>query len=146
MLKLIFNLIKSKIPFVASKVASEENIERVIKKAKKEINSVKVIPAKKKKDPAWQRCIPFTFFYGNGKFQPIYFFVTVFLSLASWMLYIKIYAAMLAVKAGVFTAEMISTADLTVVLGFVSSLILLYNKNKVNTISAQTPPDVDGSN
>jgi len=85
---------------------------------------------KKKKEPKWQSWFPFSFCFGGGKFQPLYFMVTLFCFLAASMLYVKIHAASVAVKAGTFNSDMISTADLGVVLGFISSLILLYNSNR----------------
>ena len=133
----MFNFIKqffrSKYISVLSKVSikdilakAEENIKKIPES--KEVQTIdKVI-----KKSNWQTKFPFTFFFGGGKFQPLYFFVSVFSFLGVWMLYIKIHAASLAVKNGTFNPDMISTADLTVVLGFVSSLILLYNSNKKN--------------
>ena len=107
--------------------------QKVAEKSKVEVKKVETVVKQSK----WQFRFPFTFFFGRGKFQPLYFFVSVFSFLGVWMLYIKIHAASLAVKAGTFHPDMISTADLTVVLGFVSSLILLYNTNK------KTKPDSD---
>jgi hypothetical protein len=111
--------------------------KRVGKKKLTEMIEVKqeiaTVSTKRKKDPKWQTWFPFTFFYGNGKLQPIYSFVSLFSGLGAWMLYIKIHAASIAIKNGTFTSDMLSTADLTVVLGFVSSLILLYNTGKKKT-------------
>ena len=107
--------------------------EQVIEKAVKEEKSTKI------KEPKWQRRFPFSFFYGGGKFQPIYFFVFIFSSLASWMLYVKIHAASLAIRKETYSSDMISTGDLTVVLGFVSSLILLYNNSKKTKIIESKP-------
>lgn len=81
---------------------------------------------------------PFVMFYGNGKIQPIYVFVTIFCSLSAWMLYIKTNASRMVVKIAIenktFNYEMLSeiipSTDLGIVLGFVSTLILLYNSNK----------------
>lgn len=81
----------------------------------------------------WQIMFPFAFFYGGGKFQPIYFFIFIFCMLTAFMLFVKTYAAWRAVKTGAYEAEMISTADLATVLTFISSLILLYNNNKKNS-------------
>lgn len=78
----------------------------------------------------WHNWFPFVFFYGGGKFQPIYFFVTVFSILSANMLAVKVYSAWIAIKNDNFNPEMISTGDLATVLTFVSSLILLYNGNK----------------
>jgi hypothetical protein len=108
----------------------KENLKDSTKKEKKNIEE----DIKKIKQSKWQTYVPFTFFYGNNKFQPLYFWIFIFCTLASAMLFVKIYAAGLAVKKGTFTSEMISTADLGVVLGFVSSLVLLYNNNKKNNI------------
>lgn len=135
MFNMIWNFAKSKAISVFSKV----DIKDIIKKSKEglvkqDLKSKPIIKnnEKKKREPKWQSCFPFTFFMGNGRFQPIYFWVTVFSFLCAYMLFVKNYAAWIAVKKGTFTVDMISTADLGVVLGFISSLILLYNSNKKN--------------
>ena len=137
MFKLISQFFKSNYISVLSKISFKDMAkctEKTVKKtAKKGVKKVETVVKQSK----WQFRFPFTFFFGRGKFQPLYFFVSVFSFLGVWMLYIKIHAASLAVKAGTFHPDMISTADLTVVLGFVSSLILLYNTNK------KTKPDSD---
>ncbi len=138
----VITLIKKVMPF-AKKISLKEVIE-VTKETQKTItengkklttDETVVCTTTFKKSPKWQKCFPFTFFYGNGKLQPIYFFVTLFSSLASWMLWVKIHAASVAVRAGTYNSDMLSSADFGVVLGFVSSLILLYNTNKKSNIS-----------
>jgi len=108
------------------------NADNIIDKVEKKIESESIAISNNcvKETPKWQSWFPFTFFYGNGKIQPLYIFVTLFSSLGVWMLYLKCHAASLAIKSGVYTTDMLSTGDLTVVLGFVSSLVLLYNYGK----------------
>lgn len=144
MWSLILGFAKTKLISIASKVnikdimkSADKAIDKVsepvkqVNKIRKEL-AVDLKVERKVKEPAWQTYFPFTFFYGGGKFQPIYFFVTVFCFLASAMLFVKIYAAWSAIKKGTYTSDMISTADLATVLTFVSSLVLLYNNNKKN--------------
>ena len=131
----MFNFIKQFFRSNYISVLSKISIKDILNKAEE---NIKKIPESKGvqtidkviKKSKWQTHFPFTFFFGGGKFQPLYFFVSIFSFLGVWMLYIKIHAASLAVKAGTFNPDMISTADLTVVLGFVSSLILLYNTSR----------------
>ena len=105
---------------------SKMGIKKIVKKLKKKVLTIK------NKD--WQNKFPLTFFYGNGKFQPIYFFVTLFCVLAGVMLYVKIYSAWVAIEQGKFTSDLLSTSDIATVLTFISSLILLYNSNKKYSI------------
>lgn len=127
-----------------------DNIEKVLNKAlqkKEQLNKEKPVEMKMKKEKKtvfvreekhWHNWMPFVMIYGNGKIQPIYVFVTIFCSLASWMLYIKTDASRMVVKIAIenktFNYEMLSeiipSTDLGIVLGFVSTLILLYNSNK----------------
>jgi hypothetical protein len=121
-------------------VVTKVNIKDVCNKTENIITkSTKVVKEKikdeteysiKVKEPRWQRRFPFSFFYGGGKFQPIYAWIFCFCTLAVGMLFVKIYAAWVAIKKGTYDSEMISTADLATVLTFISSLILLYNSNK----------------
>jgi len=87
----------------------------------------------------WQSWFPFTLFYGNGEFQPVYLWIFIFCSLSVFMVYVKVHAAAIAVSKGTFTSDMVSTGDLGVVLGFISSLILLYNNDKQK--SKQNKPE-----
>ena len=128
-------MISSIINFVKSKISSTqiETVVPLIKNAVQQIdptiNNDNVINFNNK---SWKKYFPFTMFFGNDEFQPIYFWITLFCGLIFFMLFIKVYNAYLAVKKGIFTSDMISTSDLGVVLGFISSLILLYNGNKKN--------------
>jgi len=142
MFNLLWQFTKSQTISIASKI----NIKDILNMTKKTVDKVsapvkqikkikeELQPVKTKKEPKWQSWFPFSFCYGGGKFQPLYFMVTLFCFLAASMLYTKIHAASVAIKTNTFTPEMISTADLGVVLGFISSLILLYNNNKKNYI------------
>lgn len=151
MIKFILDFFKSKLISVFSKISIEDitnNTEKVLNKAlqkKEQLGKEKPIEMKKEKktvfvrsEKYWHNWFPFVMFYGNGKIQPIYVFVTIFCSLASWMLYIKTDASRMAVKIAIenktFNYEMLSeiipSTDLGIVLGFVSTLILLYNSNK----------------
>jgi hypothetical protein len=132
----MFNLIKQfvvkNIGKVLPKIFTPKNFETIVNKTEEVIekNEEKLFRKVYKKEPKWQVIFPFSFFYHRGRFQPIFFWVTVFCGLASFMLFTKTFAAWKAIKANIFTVDMISTADLGVVLGFISSLILLYNSNK----------------
>jgi len=145
MFNFIWNFAKSNAVAILSKVKIkdvENTAEQVIAKTNKKVKDiVKEEKSIKCNEPKWQKRFPFSFVYGGGKFQPIYFFVTIFCLLASTMLFVKIYAAWRAIKTGTYESDMISTADLGVVLGFISSLILLYNTNKKNYISREAEPE-----
>ena len=139
----IFSFFQSKLAAVLSTVKLKDVInqaDKSIKKAKATVETPAPVLAKvsNKKEPRWQTWFPFSFVYGGGKIQPIYFFVTVFCYLASDMLYVKTHAARVAIAKGTFTADMISSADLGIVLGFISSLILLYNTNKKSAAVVQS--------
>lgn len=126
-------------------VVTKVNIKDIVNKTEdKIIKSAKVVKEKineetkyttKVKEPRWMRRFPFSFFYGGGKFQPIYAWIFCFCVLAVGMLFVKIYAAWVAINKGTYDSEMISTADLATVLTFISSLVLLYNSNKKNSKS-----------
>lgn len=149
MFNLIWNFAKSKAITIMSKVNIKDIInstEKVVDKVVTPVKQVKKVkdeltqelkPEKKIKEPEWQKYFPFSFFYGGGKFQPIYFFVTLFSLLSASMLFVKVYAAWVAIKKGTYSSDMISTADLATVLTFVSSLVLLYNNNKRNYIKQE---------
>lgn len=145
MFNLIWQFAKAQTVSILAKV----NLKDVLKQTNKTIekmedkNETTIIQEKKKynKEPRWQRAFPFSFFYGAGKFQPIYFFVTLFCILASSMLFVKIYAAWVAIKKGTYNSDYISTADLATVLTFISSLILLYNNNKKNYTAPESKDD-----
>ena len=64
-------------------------------------------------------------------------FIFIFCMLAASMIFIKVYAAWRVIKEKQFdkVSELISTTDLATVLGFVSGIIILYNKNR-----SKTPP------
>ena len=81
-----------------------------------------------KREPRWQRWIPFTFFFGNGKFQPIYFFVTIFCGAAWLMVFFKVVYAYQCLQEGTFNSDTINSVDFATTLGFISSLIYLYKK------------------
>jgi hypothetical protein len=138
MITLISNFFKTKLLSAVTSVSLKDllaPVKKLIPQA-----STGEAPAKKARSyPAWQDWFPFTFIYGNGKPQPIYFFVALFCFLAASMLQVKIHAASVAIKTGTYTSDMISTADLGVVLGFISSLILLYNSNKKSYIQPEKP-------
>jgi hypothetical protein len=139
MFNLIWNFAKTKAITIFSKIDVKELLKNQSNKTIKEVPKLqKGIDNeknyKKIKEPKWQTFFPFSFFYGNNKFQPLYFFITLFCFLAASMLYVKIYGAWKAIKAGTFTPDMISTADLATVLTFASSLVILYNSNKKNKI------------
>jgi len=136
MFSTILNFAKGKLSSIIGK-ASIADVTKIAEKTTKK-GKQEIVVEKKRKDPKWQSCFPFTFFYGNGKLQPIYFFVTLFSSLSAWMLWVKIHAASIAVRNGTFTPEMINTGDLGVVLGFIGSLILLYNNNKKTYVPTST--------
>lgn len=134
MWKMIMQFAKTKLLSVVTKVNINDIVkqtDKVIKKIENK-NETKIIQEKKKhnKEPKWQTYFPFSFFYGNNKFQPLYFFVTLFCFLAASMLFVKIYAAWVAIKKGTYNSDFISTADLATVLTFISSLVLLYNNKK----------------
>jgi hypothetical protein len=136
----LLQIFKTKIPTMISSIfSSSESTATIINKAKRAIKDTDNLNLKDKKnvlytstikEPKWQTLFPFSFFYGNGKFQPIYAWIFMFCSLASIMLFLKNYAAWIAIKKGNFISEMISTADIATVLAFISSLILLYNTKK----------------
>jgi len=136
----IFSFFQSKLAAVLSTVKLKDVINQADKSIKKagKVTAVEEVKVSRKKEPRWQTWFPFSFVYGGGKLQPIYFFVTVFCYLAADMLYVKTHAARVAIAKGTFTPDMISTADLGVVLGFISSLILLYNSNKKTAIANAT--------
>lgn len=145
MWNMIMQFAKTKLLSVVTKVNINDIVkqtDKVIKKMENK-NETKIIQEKKKhnKEPKWQTYFPFSFFYGNNKFQPLYFFITLFCFLAASMLYVKIYGAWKAIKAGTFTPDMISTADLATVLTFASSLVLLYNNNKKNNTNTESKDD-----
>ena len=129
MFNLIWQFAKAQTVSILAKV----NLKDVLKQTNKTIekmedkNETTIIQEKKKYNNSLYSKFPLTFFYSKGKFQPIYFWVTIFSLLTSIMLYIKIYSAWIAIKKGTFDPELLSTADLGVVLGFIGSLILLYN-------------------
>ena len=150
MIKLILDFFKSKLISVFSKISIEDitnNTEKVLNKAlqkKDKLDKEKPVKTEGKKtvfireEKRFHNWFPFVMFYGNGKIQPIYVFVTIFCSLSAWMLYIKTNASRMVVKIAIedktFNYEMLSeiipSTDLGIVLGFVSTLILLYNSNK----------------
>lgn len=151
MITFITNLFRTQFLKAITKVKLSDivdNTEKVLNKAlqkKEKLDKEKPAEMKKEKktvfvreEKHWHNWIPFVMIYGNGKIQPIYVFVTIFCSLASWMLYIKTDASRMAVKIAIadktFNYEMLSeiipSTDLGIVLGFVSTLILLYNSNK----------------
>ena len=143
---------KSKLISVFSKISIEDitnNTEKVLNKAlqkkekldKDKTNKMKIEGKKTvfiREEKRFHNWFPFVMFYGNGKIQPIYVFVTIFCSLSAWMLFIKTNASRIAVNMAIenktFNYEMLSeiipSTDLGIVLGFVSTLILLYNSNK----------------
>ena len=132
----IITCAKTKLLSVITKINIKDvtdTTEKAVIKLDKKFKNVEIKEIKKK-EPRWQKYFPFTFFYGAGKFQPIYFFVALFCFLAAGMLFVKIYAAWVAIKKGTYVSDMISTADLATVLTFASSLVLLYNNSKKNTI------------
>jgi len=148
MWNLILGFAKTKLISIVSKVNLKDIVgqaDKVIDKVSEPVKKVNKIKKELTQDlkstriaeKKWQTLFPFSFFYGGGKFQPIYFFVTVFCLLASAMLFVKIYAAWKAIKAGTYTSDMISTADLATVLTFISSLVLLYNNNRKNTVKKE---------
>jgi hypothetical protein len=151
MLNFITNLFRTKFLEVITKVKLSDitnNTEKALNKAlqkkdKLDKESTNKTKTEKKtiyvrSEKQWHNWFPFVMFYGNGKIQPIYVFVTIFCSLSAWMLYIKTNASRMAVKIAIenktFNYEMLSeiipSTDLGIVLGFVSTLILLYNSNK----------------
>jgi hypothetical protein len=145
MWNMIMQFAKTKLLSVVTKVNINDIVkqtDKVIKKMETK-NETKIIQEKKKhsKEPRWQRAFPFSFFYGSGKFQPLYFFVTLFCFLAASMLFVKIYAAWVAIKKGTYNSDFISTADLATVLTFISSLVLLYNNNKKNNTNTESKDD-----
>lgn len=73
---------------------------------------------------------PASFFYGDGQFQPIYYFIFVFCHLGVIMIALKLYGVWLKVKDGSFVSEDISTGDIATVLGFAGSILTLYNFNR----------------
>lgn len=115
------------INFIKSKLNLIKIFSKVQKSISKEITINNIIDSS---EPKWQRWIPFTFFMGDGKVQPLYCFVFIFSCLSACMFYIKIKAAWIALHNGTYTADMITSTDLATVLTFVSSLILLYSGNK----------------
>lgn len=115
--------------------AVEEKIEEIVQEiSDNEIptnnSNIAIDESNVKNNLEFKKIFPFVMFYGNNEFQPIYFWVTLFSSLVFLMLFIKIYNAYVHLKQGTFTTDMISTSDLGIGLGFVSSLILLYNSSK----------------
>jgi len=131
----VFNFIKSKITKI--------NLTQLLPKAEKFVDkNVVILNSTTTDDPKWQRYFPFSFFFGNGKFQPLYAFTFVFCSLAIWMLYIKIDFAFKALKLGTFTTDMISTSDIATVLAFAGSLVAVYQGGKYinNTTSNNSTP------
>ena len=129
-------MIANFVSFVKNNLLTNSNVgivKNMVKDEVKEISEEKITDDtvdECTKDPKWQTWFPFTFFYGGGKIQPIYSFVTIFCSLAAYMLYIKI-------KSGT-----INTSDLGVVLGFISSLILLYNRGRGKVIVNKNITDI----
>jgi len=108
--------------FVKSKVTSSSVLSEIKNSVAEESDNTKVCS-----EPRWQRWLPFTLVYGSGKIQPVYVWVTVFSSLGAWMIYIKNHAASLAVKNGTYDPDMLSDALVATIVGFIASLILLYN-------------------
>lgn len=78
----------------------------------------------------WKTWFPFSFFYGNGLFQPLYYLSWLFCHIAALFLCLKAYGIWLRIKAGTFTPEDISAADIAAMLGFVGTIITLYNINR----------------
>ena len=138
MLTTIVNFVKSKISSTDLQTVAP-TIENVIEQT---TNQAPVQIGTDSKNSHWKAWFPFTMFFGDNEFQPIYFWITIFCSLIFFMLFIKVYNAFLAVKHGVFNSAMISTSDLGVVLGFVSSLILLYNKKGNSKTPLQSKPTI----
>lgn len=143
----IFQLIKQK---ALSFITKPDMVQVIIEKESQLMNEITqvqptevtsevvqepVVEIATNQEPKWQTWFPFSFFFGNGKFQPIYAWVFIFCILSASMLFVKIFAAWKAVKYGTYTSDMISTADIATILTFVSSLILLYNQNKKNYTS-----------
>jgi hypothetical protein len=127
----MFNLIWQFAKTKATTIFATVNLKDILNKSKEkiEINEKEIIQ-KNKKEAKWQKYFPFTFFYGNGKFQPLYAWIFIFCSLAATMLFIKIYVAWNVFKKGIYTSDYLSTSDIATVLAFAGSLIVLYNNNK----------------
>lgn len=132
-MNLFFMYAKTKLLEVITKVNLKDIADyskEAVEKANKKVKEIVKVKKEKGKSKEWQKKFPLSFFYGSGKFQPIYFWIFIFCSLASAMLFIKLYVAWDSFKKGTYNNETISTADIATVLTFVSSLVLLYNNNK----------------
>ena len=77
---------------------------------------------------------PLSFFYGDGQFQPIYYFIFVFCHLSIIMILLKLYGVWLKIKNGSFVSEDISTGDIATILSFVGGILTLYNFNRKKEI------------
>lgn len=139
MLTFLSQFFKTKFLSVITKVSLKdlEPIKDAITKKTKNLK-VEVCSTKNLPEPQWQKWFPFSFFYGGGKFQPLYAWIFCFCLLSAGMLFVKVYAAWLAVKKGTYDSDMISTADIATVLTFISSLVLLYNTNRKNSQSSDS--------
>jgi len=93
------------------------------------------------KESRWKTWFPFSFFYGNGRFQPLYYFAWLFSHIGAGLICLKGYGVWLRVKAGTFQPEDISASDIAAVLGFVGTLITIYtiNRNSQTKNKSVTP-------
>jgi hypothetical protein len=101
----------------------------VIGHTDKEIKTKHLIDSSKR-TPNWQKWFPFAMVYGNGSLQPLYLYGLLFVLTAIAFVGVKIYLAYLASKYGKYTAEMLPTADLGLLLSIIPGLLVVYHKTK----------------
>lgn len=82
------------------------------------------------KESRWKTWFPFSFFYGNGRFQPLYYFVWLFAHIAATLLCLKAYGVWLKIKAGTFESDDINAGDIAAVLTFIGGIITIYTVNR----------------
>lgn len=82
----------------------------------------------------------FSFFRGDGQFQPLYFFVFVFSMLAIVLVGLKIYIVWLNIKQGNISIDLISSTDIATLVTFVGGILTIYNYNKKNKLQYLKKP------
>jgi len=92
---------------------------------------------KKNNKSIFDKIFIFSFFRGDGHFQPLYFFVFVFSMLAIVLISFKLYIVWLNIKSGNISIELISSTDIATIVTFVGGILTIYNYNKKNKLQYQ---------
>ena len=96
---------------------------------------------KKNNKSIFDKIFIFSFFRGDGQFQPLYFFVFVFSMLAIVLISFKLYIVWLNIKSGNISIELISSTDIATIITFVGGILTIYNYNKKNKLQYQNQND-----